>query len=106
MEISCKASSCVLVAVSIDLSFIEILLHFLRYKPLFDDRSDRLKVAVPLSPKNYWRLQEQQIVGYEAHNHFDLVEMWSCSYILYIHASVRASYVHVRMCITLQDPGT
>ena len=29
-----------------------------------------------------------------------------CSLILYIHAPVRISYVHVRMCITLQDPGT
>ena len=29
-----------------------------------------------------------------------------CSLILYIHAPVRTSYVHVRMCITLQDPGT
>ena len=28
-----------------------------------------------------------------------------CSLILYIHAPVRTSYVHVRMCITLQDPG-
>ena len=27
-----------------------------------------------------------------------------CSLILYIHASVRTSYVHIRMCITLQDP--
>ena len=29
-----------------------------------------------------------------------------CSLILYIHAPVRTSYVHERMCITLQDPGT
>ena len=29
-----------------------------------------------------------------------------CSLILYIHAPVRTSYVHVHMCITLQDPGT
>ena len=30
----------------------------------------------------------------------------SCSLIMYIHAPVRTSYVHVRMCIKLQDPGT
>ena len=29
-----------------------------------------------------------------------------CSLILYIYAPVRTSYVHVFMCITLQDPGT
>ena len=29
-----------------------------------------------------------------------------CSLMLYIHAPVRPSYVHIRMCITLQDPGT
>ena len=29
-----------------------------------------------------------------------------CSLILHIHAPVRTSYVHRRMCITLQDPGT
>ena len=29
-----------------------------------------------------------------------------CSLILYVHAPVRTSYVHIRMCITLQDPGT
>ena len=29
-----------------------------------------------------------------------------CSLILYVHALVRTSYVHIRMCITLQDPGT
>ena len=30
----------------------------------------------------------------------------NCSLILYVHAPVRTSYVHIRMCITLQDPGT
>ena len=56
-------------------------------------------------------VEAQNILGGSAPDddeidHDRRVHLNHCSLILYIHAPVRTSYVHVRMCITLQDPGT
>ena len=51
-------------------------------------------------------IQEDYLYSPGVTMNYMYVTLVTCSLILYIHALVHTSYVHVRMCITLQDPGS